>query len=53
MNRISNCPYTVFCGSILEEHRNKMQQNEDKLIGIVKKNQGFQKIFLYIITIYL
>lgn len=39
MNRINKCPYTVFCGSLLEEHRNRVLSLGETIATLQQKNQ--------------
>jgi len=39
MNRIHKCPYTVFCGSLLEEHKNKLDELQLVISTLQKKNE--------------
>ena len=38
MNRILKCPYTVFCGSLLEEHKRKLEELNSTIKTLQSKN---------------
>ena len=40
MNRIEKCPYTVFCGCLLEEHKYKTNEFKSIIDNLIQKNQG-------------